>query len=52
MKRVNDDTMEWARTICSFRTAETTVFDRHFYDAHPVEWGMAELNSRTVSTSF
>lgn len=29
--------------LCGFRTPETTVFDRHFYDAHPVEWEMAEL---------
>ncbi len=39
----SDGDMEWACMLCGFRTPETTVFDRHFYDAHPVEWEMAEL---------
>ncbi len=36
------DEMEWACALCGFRSPETTVFDRHFHDAHPVEWQMAE----------
>lgn len=38
-----DDDMEWVCTLCGFRSPEAIVFDRHFYDAHRVEWVMAEL---------